>query len=159
MMKLFSPFLFLAVFYCCVPAQAQQKPVAGLGIKLGDDLSTVKKVFKLDYEPEKTAPVQSRRGPPTDDGRSIYKIRTKGIWIIFSPAQKVELIRLEAPFNTPIAGISLGDSFGKVLSTHGKPLPKSNMFAPGIYLYPLDDKAYVSFEIEDSEVRMISIRP
>jgi len=142
-------------------AQAQQKPAPGVGVKLGDDLATVKRVLKIDYEPEPIdSPPATRRARDPQESRSLYKLRTKGIWIIFTSSGKVDTIRLEAPFSTPIAGISLGDSIGKVISTHGKPLPRSNMFVPGTYLYTLDDKAYVSYEVDNNDiVQMISIRP
>ena len=155
---LYIPFLLL--FIMAAPAQSQQKPVPGVGIRLGDDVATVRRVLKLDYDPEVIEPPPaSRRTRTPQESQSIYKIRTKGIWIIFTSSGKVDTIRLEAPYAIPIAGISLGDSLGKVISTHGKPLPRSNMFAPGIYLYPLDDKAYVSFEVDQTDqVQMISIR-
>lgn len=141
-------------------AWAQQKPIPGLGFKLGDDMKTVKQVLNISYDPEPMAPSpQIGNLPDPNKGKTQYNLRTKGIWVFFSPMGKVETIRLEMPFIKPVGGVAVGDSLGKVLSTHGTPFKPPRQFLKAtVYLYALDDQAYVSYHVEDDEVQIIFIR-
>jgi hypothetical protein len=157
-----APFLFFCFWVAVLPelALAQQKPVSGLGFKLGDDMKTVKQVLNIPYDPEPVAPMpQIGNFSDPNKGKTQYNLRTKGIWIFFSPTGKVETIRLEMPFIKPVGGVAVGDSLGKVLSTHGTPFKPPRQFLKAmVYVYALDDQAYVNYQVEDDEVQIIFIR-
>jgi hypothetical protein len=141
-------------------ATAQQKPVPGLGIKLGDDMKTVKQALGITFEPEPMpSSPQIANFPDPNKGKTQYHLRTKGIMVFFTATGRVETIRLEMPFMKPVGGVSIGDSLGKVLSTHGTPFrPPRQFLRARVYVYALDDHAYVAYHIEDDEVQIIFIR-
>jgi len=140
-------------------AALAQQQVAGIGFKLGDDIATVKSTLKVGYDPE---PQERNAALPegvvdVNKGKSFYHLRTKGIWVFFTKMGKVETIRIDAPYASTVAGISLGDSLAKLKSTLGEPLRKpfsafGNMQG---YNYAFDDTAFVTFDLNDDGVQYI----
>jgi hypothetical protein len=149
-----APLLAIFIVINSSPSSAQQKPLPDVGVKLSDDIATVRKFYKIDYAPE---PYGSDLKDSKSESKSFYTLRTRGLTVFFSTRGKVERIRLEPPYSGSVNGIALGDSAGRILSLHGTPLPKSRMYVPGTYVYPLDDRAYVRYQIDEHGVQMIYI--
>ena len=141
---------------------AQQKPVANLRFKLGDTIDAVKSAMQIDYPPEPMESIQSL--PPgmqdPNKGKTVYHFRTKGIWAFFGQAGKVENIRLDAPFSTPVSGVKVGDSLEKMKSVLGEPIKKpfKAFISMDAYVYALDDTAYVTYDLNEEGVQYIFIR-
>jgi hypothetical protein len=131
-------------------ASAQQGKIDGLNFKLGDDVDTVKAALHTDMNPERRddGSISSSR---SNAGKTVLNLRTKGIRVFFSRRGDVESIRFDAPYAESIAGIRIGDPEAKVRKVMGKPLKKPWDFGAGqIFLYALDDTAYIYLEMDDA---------
>ena len=148
----------LFALFAISTAFAQQTAVSGVGFKLGDDIQTVKAALKtsIDPEPMERSPALSAATDP-NKGKTVLHLRTKGIWAFFSPAGKVETIRLDAPYSDAVLGIKLGDSLEKLTARLGAPIKKpwAAFVTMQAYQYVLDDSAYVNFDLNDDGVQYI----
>jgi hypothetical protein len=144
----------LAIACCaflCGVASAQRHEVDGLNFKLGDDVDTVKAALHTDMDPEPRDDGSTSSIRP-NAGKTVINLRTKGIRVFFSRRGDVESILFDAPYAESIAGIKIGDPETKVRKLMGKPLKKPwNFGANEIFLYALDDAAYISFVMDDAD--------
>lgn len=140
---------------------AQTAPLPVLGFKLGDDVTTVKAALKTNVEPEPMAknPLLPANAFDINRGKTVLHLRTKGIWVFFSPTGTVDTIRLDAPFAGDVLGVKLGDTVKHVTEKLGNPIKK-----PGVafvtmqsYQYAIDDSAYVNYVANDDGVQIIFI--
>jgi hypothetical protein len=142
-------------------ARAQLSPLPGLGFKLGDDVTTVQAALntKMEVEPEARNPSLPSFAADPNKGKTSLHLRTRGVWVFFNPAGRVETIRLDAPYSGSALGIKIGDSLDKVTSALGKPVKKPPFVLPGqqSLIYVLDDAAYVRFDVTDDGVQTIFI--
>jgi hypothetical protein len=142
-------------------AYALPSGIEALGFKVGDDVNTVKVALHTTTEPE---PMERNPALPAmmadpNKGKTVLHLRTKGIWVFFSPAGKVDTIRLDAPFSGAVMGIKLGDAKSKITSTLGNPIkkPYPTFITMEAYQYVLDDTAYVTFGTNDDGVQYILV--
>jgi hypothetical protein len=142
-------------------AVAQTAPLPVLGFKLGDDVATVKAALRTNAEPEPIArnPLLPANAPDINRGKTVLHLRTKGVWVFFSPTGSVDTVRLDAPFAGDVLGVKLGDTIKQVTEKRGNPIRK-----PGVafmtmqsYQYAIDDSAYVNYVANDDGVQMIFI--
>lgn len=142
-------------------ANAQLSPVPGLGFKLGDDVPTVQAALntKMEVEPETRNPALPSFVTDPNKGKTDLHLRTRGVWVFFNPAGRVETIRLDAPYSGSVLGIKIGDSLDKLTSALGKPVKKPPFALAGqqALIYVLDDAAYVRFDVNDDGVQTIFI--
>jgi hypothetical protein len=141
------------------PAFAQLAPASGLNFKLGDDVATVKTALHTNIDPE---PIENPFpvGININTGKSMLHLRTKGITIIFNKKEIVESIKVDESYSGSVAGIKLGDSEKSLRSVMGKPVrAPASMGANQIFLYALDDTAYIRFDVnENNGVQTIYIQ-
>ncbi|BEV14040.1 hypothetical protein HBDW_08280 [Herbaspirillum sp. DW155] len=139
------PVFFGALLLCCAARAA-----TGLGIELGDDVSSVRQALQTEM------PEETEMSPAM--GSSVIHLRTRGIWV-FLTAGKVATIRLDAPYAAAVNGIRIGDGYGKLMSTMGQPkfaFPFGNLQA---FTYPLDGSSYIRFDLDEDGVQIIYILP
>ena len=148
--------LLLLVSGC---ANAQQGTGSPLNFRLGDDVGRVKQALGTNTEPE-----EMRRTPglpanvDPNRGKTFMHLRTRGIWVFFRN-DKLETIRLDAPYAGHVRGIGIGDPVKKVKSTLGPPQVKPwSVGMNQAYRYALNDDAYLIFHVNpDDEVQIIFI--
>jgi hypothetical protein len=140
---------------------AQTAPVAALGFKLGDDVTTVKAALRTNAEPEPMArnPLLPANAPDVNRGKTVLHLRTKGIWVFFNPTGTVDTIRLDAPFGGDVLGVKLGDTTMRVTEKLGNPIKKPSVafVTMQAYQYAIDDSAYVNYVANDDGVQIILI--
>jgi hypothetical protein len=115
-----------------------------LGITIGDSISTVKQAFNTQANPE---PFKSLGPNPR---KSLLRQNTRGIWVFFNDEGLVDLIRLQRPFDAPIAAIRLGDDLAQLMEKRGKPIRQWEFGENVAYLYPLDDVLFVRYDVNKS---------
>jgi hypothetical protein len=133
-----------------------------LGFKLGDDVTTVKAALKTKAEPEPMAknPLLPANAPDINRGKTFLHLRTKGIWVFFTPTGTADIVRLDAPFAGDVLGVKLGDTAKQITEKLGNPIKKPDVAFMSMqsYLYTLDDSAYVNYIANDNGVQMIFIK-
>ena len=154
---------FILAFVFIFPAMSALAQAANLPFKLalGDDVATVKSKLgtNIDPEPMPRNPVLPAAAPDVNRGKTILHLRTKGVWAFFDKDGKLEIIRLDAPFNGDVRGVKLGDDENKLIATVGKPItkPTSAFMNTMAYRYVWDDSAYLTFDVSDDGVQYIFI--
>lgn len=142
-------------------AMAQTSPLPTLGFKLGDDIATVKAALKTSAESEPIArnPLLPANVPDVNRGKTVLHLRTKGIWVFFSPVGTVDTIRLDPPFAADVLGVKLGDTTKQITEKLGDPIKKPSVafLAMQSYQYAIDDSAYVNYIANDDGVQMMFI--
>jgi hypothetical protein len=142
----------VSVALLSISGNAQLTPANGIDFKLGDDVQTVKNALKTDIDPEPLENSIPNASFNFNAGKSSLFLRTKGIHVNFNRKNVVESIMFEAPFAGAVAGVRLGDSDKKVTGMKGKPIKTPYQFgASQVYLYALDDSAYIRFDISEAE--------
>jgi hypothetical protein len=140
-------------------ANAQQGAGSPLNFKIGDDVARVKQALGTNAEPEE---MQRTSGLPANmdpnRGKAFIHLRTRGIWVFFRN-DKLEAIRLDAPYAGQVRGIGIGDPVKKVRATLGPPQIKPwSVGMSQAYRYALNDDAYLIFHVNpDDEVQIIFI--
>jgi hypothetical protein len=159
--RIFAAAALLASLTAAPWAVAQTAPLPTLGFKLGDDVATVKSALKtnVDTEPMAKSPLLPSNVPDINRGKTVLHLRTKGIWVFFSPAGVAETIRLDAPFSGDVLGVKLGDTPAQITQKLGKPIrkPGTEMLTLQSYQYVIDDSAYAKFLANDDGVQIIFI--
>jgi hypothetical protein len=131
-----------------VATTQQPRPIAGLGVTIGDTIATIKEVFKTDLDPELYQPTGST--PSSHAPSPLLRQATKGAWFFFDQQGRLERIRLQQPFIAPINGIKLGDTLAQLTEIRGKPIRRWSFGNDEAYLYPSDDVVYVRYDINKS---------
>jgi len=126
------------------PLTEEGGSVRSIAISIGDDIATVKLALntRADPEPFKSVVPNARQ--------SLLRQNTKGIWVFFNDEGLVDLIRLQRPYDAPIAGIRLGDKLTQLMEKRGKPIRKWEFGENMAYLYPLDDTLFVRYDVNKS---------
>ncbi|QGZ57861.1 hypothetical protein FAZ97_23585 [Paraburkholderia acidiphila] len=141
-------------------AFAQQVALPGIGFRIGDDLAEVKAALHTSDVPEPLAQpllLPANMHNPNQD-KTVLHLRTKGISALFDASNKVQAIRLDAPFAGEVKGVKLGDSAKTVTSKLGDPVSKpATLLTFQIYRYVLDDEAYVAYWINVDGVQAIVV--
>ncbi len=154
--------LLICLLLAASPAVfAGQDQLGGLGIRLGEDISSVKVALHTDIDPEPIPrnPALPPNAPDFNRGRTLLHLRTKGVLVVFGQDGRSLVIRLDSPYSGSVMGIRLGDGADRIAAKLGKPIKKPwpafmNMQA---YRYVLDDSAYVTFDVSDNGVQYIFI--
>lgn len=154
---------FIVAFVLIFPAMSAFAQTSSLPFKLalGDDVATVK--AKLDTSTDPEPMPRNPALPPTafdiNKGKTVLHLRTKGLWTFFDKDGKLEVIRLDAPFDGDVKGIKLGDDDKKLMTILGKPItkPATAFLTMQAYRYVYDDSAYVTFDLNDDGVQYIFI--
>lgn len=150
---------FLLFVLCGCAAAQQNSSSTGLNFKLGDSVATVKAALGTTVEPEemsRTSGIPANLDP--NRGKTFIRLRTRGIWVFFQ-GDKLQTIRLDAPYSGRIRGIGIGDSVKKLTATLGPPQIKPwSLGLMQAYRYALNDDAFLIFHVNaDDEVQVMFI--
>ena len=139
-------------------ARAVSLSVDGLPIHIGDNVQEIQSALHTRMEPEDiSTPL------PTGTTASEIHLKTKGVWVFFSPSGISQTIRLDAPFAGSIGGIKIGNSRTHIINTIGKPafdLTNLHTRIDGLtpIQYYLDENTLIRFDFDaDDEVMTMYI--
>jgi hypothetical protein len=150
--------LFIFISALTFAAHAETIAIEGLPVHLGDTVQEFQSAMDTGIEPE-AMPTANQFAPQ----KTMIRLKTKGIWVFFNKQQKIETIRLDAPFQGNIGGVTIGSSHDAMIKKLGNPasimngnLQRQDRSFPALYF--IDDKTEARFDFDrDDEVARIFI--